>query len=230
MKISSVGPNEIPPRRAGEGAGTPVVRGNEISSQQSSSAASQTSTRSFTEALVIAHTARNIVNRAMEIAFQLQGLATRTLASGSADQSEIARMVSAANALMSASERGPASAVVIPQINGVSRENRIIDYTPVRESLSSIKTQALHIQEGGMPDLEKINDAVELLGTAQESIESIHREFQSASPAHSLVNIEESGSARTAIARATLAMSSEQNVALTVQGNIRHERARELLG
>ncbi len=230
MKISSLGPNEIPQRRSGEVVGTPALRGEEIFAQRGGTAASHSSTRAFTEALVIAHTAKSIVSRAMEIAFQLQGLATRTLTGGSVDQAEIAQVVSAANAVMSESERGPASAVLIPQINGALRERRIIDFASVQESLASLKTQARHMQEGGLPDIAQINEAFESLKGTQESIESIHREFQTASAALPHVTIEEAENARTPVERVIASMSSERGVALTAQGNIHPERVRELLG
>ncbi len=227
MKIPSVGPNEIPPRRAGESVGAPVVRGEEISAKQNASLASHTSARTFTEALVIAHTAKSIVNRAIEIAFQLQGLATRTLASGSADQAEIARVVSAANAVMSESEHGSASAVIVPQINGVPRENRTIEYTPVRESLQSLRAQAEVMQSGGRPDVAKINSAISSLEGVRESIESSLNELNAV---RHLKNIERSEEARGDIAHTASAMFANPMQALAVQGNIHPERARDLLG
>lgn len=230
MKISSLGPNEIPQRRAQDAAVSPAARGDGSSAQRSASRGAQTSTRIFTEALVIAHTAKSIVSRAMEIASQLQGLAARTLSSGSVDQAEIARVVSAANAVMSETNGQPASAVIVPQVNGTLRENRIVDYASVRESLASVKTQALHMQEGGLPDLGKIRSAFETLKRAGESIESVHREFQAAPGAQTIVNIEESGRARAVIERTTAAISSAQKEALAIQGNIHPERARDLLG
>lgn len=229
MKISSLGPNEIPQRRAGDTAGSPVAKG-EASAQRSAHAAAQTSTRVYTEALVIAHTAKSIVNRAMEIASQLQGLAARTLTSGSVDQTEIARVVSAANAVMSETAAQPATAVIVPQVNGTPRENRTIEYAPVREGLEVLKNQALRMQEGAMPDTAAINGAFEYIRGAQESIEAVHREFVSASIAQPLEGIEGEGSARAALQRTIAVMSSKQGQALAIQGNIHHERARDLLG
>ncbi|MCX7680194.1 MAG: hypothetical protein N2316_13400, partial [Spirochaetes bacterium] len=89
MKIYSINPNEIPKARVGEVAETLPSRKESISPQRTEPTMNPSTFRSYAEALVIAHTARSIIAKAVEAASQLQGLAARTLTGESVDRSEV---------------------------------------------------------------------------------------------------------------------------------------------
>jgi hypothetical protein len=237
MKISSLGPNEIPQKRASEASEFSTIRSDRSddssatrSGSQSGIEASVNPTRSFTEALVIAHTARSIINRAMEIASQLQGLAARSLSGSSIDQAEITRVVSAANAVMSETSGQPAQAVTVPNVNGASRTHVAIDYASVRENIESVRIQAQQLGEGAMSDVAQINSALAALGKQQESVSAVQRELQRHPVAQALTDIERTDDARALTERTSMILSSKPAAALALQGNIHPQRAGDLLG